>query len=298
MNGVLVVDKPAGPTSHDVVARVRRILRISRVGHTGTLDPLATGVLPLVVGRATRLAQFLSSDQKEYEARVRFGIATDTYDAVGQPIETGARNSGAAPGAASIEAALEEFRGTYPQMPPPFSAKKVSGTPAYKLARARSDVALEAVPVTVYSLELTSVREDAADLRIVCSSGFYVRTLAHDLGERLGCGAHLAALRRTRAGDFTIGQAAPLDELERDASTAADRIVPMERLLPSLPHVVVNDRGAKRAAHGNDLAPGDLSTPVPAAPAGRLRVIDGVGSLVGIARPEPGGLLRPVIVLV
>jgi tRNA pseudouridine55 synthase len=295
MNGVLVVDKPAGPTSHDVVARVRRSLGIKRIGHTRTLDPLATGVLPLVIGRATRLAQFLSSDEKEYLARIRFGKATDTYDALGQ--ETASAPAASLPAAGAIEAALEPFRGTYLQVPPRYSAKKVGGTPAYKLARSQAAVALEPALVTVEALELTSVEGDLADLRIVSSSGFYVRTLAHDLGQRLGCGAHLAALRRVRAGDFTVQQAVPLERLETDPA-AADHILPMDRLLASLPHVVVNERGAQRAAHGNALSAVDLATPVPAAPEGRLRVLDGVGSLLGIARPEAGGLLRPVIVLV
>jgi tRNA pseudouridine55 synthase len=295
MNGVLVVDKPAGPTSHDVVARVRRGLRLARVGHTGTLDPLATGVLPLVVGRATRLAQFLSGDEKEYLAGVRLGMATDTYDALGRPDSPAAA---AVPGRDAVEQALAGFRGTYRQTPPPYSAKKVGGTPAYKLARSSAPVALEAVPVTVRDLTLLACSDGRAEIRVVCSSGFYVRTLAHALGQRLGCGAHLEALRRVRAGEFTLDEAVPLEAIERDPEAAVRHLRPMETLLGAFPRVVVNERGARRAAHGNALSPGDLAAPLAAAPDGPLRVVDAVGSLLGIARADAAGLLRPTIVLV
>src|SRR5262245_42604522 len=197
MNGVLVVDKPAGPTSHDVVAAVRRSIQIDRVGHTGTLDPLATGVLPLVVGRATRLASFLSGVEKEYEARVKFGASTATYDAEGEVMPV------PLPGtidAHAVQKTLPDFVGTYWQMPPPFSAKKVDGTPAYKLARRHKPVELKPVEVTVRQIELRGFTKDVADVHLVCSSGFYVRSLAHALGERLECGAYLQGLRRTRAG--------------------------------------------------------------------------------------------------
>jgi tRNA pseudouridine55 synthase len=296
MNGVLVVDKPSGPTSHDVVAAARRSLHVDRIGHTGTLDPLATGVLPLVIGRATRLAQFLTGDQKEYLASVRFGAATDTYDSLGEPVEGSA--DARLPGSEEIEEALEGFRGTYLQMPPPFSAKKVKGTRAYTLARANEQVALEPVSVTVEALELKSVEGDSAVLRVVSSSGFYVRTLAHDLGRRLGCGAHLAALRRVRSGEFREEAAVRLRTLLEDPEAAAARLVSLERLLTSLPHVVVNERGTRRASHGNTLSRADLVTAWPEAGTGRVRLFDPAGGLLGIARQEGDGLLRPVVVLV
>jgi tRNA pseudouridine55 synthase len=310
MNGVLIVDKPAGPTSHDVVARVRRAIGIPRIGHTGTLDPLATGVLPLVVGRATRLAQFLTTDEKEYIAGVRVGYSTPTYDAEDRVIRT--RDGGPtllqppAVRAPDCESMLREllsgFRGTYWQVPPPFSAKKIDGKRAYALARIRKEVEVKPVEVTVRELDLLDYRDGLAMLRVVCSSGFYVRSLAHDLGQRIGCGAHLESLRRTRAGEFTIGSSVPLDTIQREGADAVGRLVPMTELLSKLPHVVVNERGAQRAAHGNALAAEDLSgterTP-PQSPAhGPVRVLNADGALLAIGEPGDRGLLQPVVVLV
>jgi tRNA pseudouridine55 synthase len=296
MNGVLVVDKPAGPTSHDVVARARRALGISRIGHTGTLDPLATGVLPLVVGRATRLAQFLSSDEKEYEAGIRFGAATSTYDAAGL---AGRRTEPPMDlDAGRVQGALPRFEGTYFQSPPPYSAKKIDGVPAYKLARRNQAVEIRPVQVTVRSLTLERYEDGLAVVRVVCSAGFYVRSLAHDLGGCLGCGAHLETLRRTRAGEFTVTDAVPLDDIERDGAGAVGQLVPMSALLRFLPPVVVNEQGARRAAHGNALAPRDLAEPAAATADRRVRVLDADGTLLGIAEPTAGGLLHPVVVLV
>jgi tRNA pseudouridine55 synthase len=297
MNGVLVVDKPAGPTSHDVVERARRATGISRIGHTGTLDPLATGVLPLVVGRATRLAQFLGTDEKEYEAGVRLGAATKTYDAVDAPDPVPAAPAGL--DAARVAAALTGFTGTYLQSPPPFSAKKIDGVPAYKLARRNQPVAVKPVQVTVRSLTLHRYEQGLAHVRVVCSAGFYVRSLAHDLGEALGCGAYLETLCRTRAGDFSLADAIALEHIERNGATALARMLPMGALLPLLPAVLVNERGARRAAHGNALAPDDLAAGAGApAPGARVRVVDADGTLLGIAEPRDGGLLHPVVVLV
>src|SRR5262245_46632748 len=198
MNGVLVVDKPAGRTSHDVVALARRALGVSRIGHTGTLDPFATGVLPLVVGRATRLARFLSASDKTYVAGVRLGAASPTYDSEGVPASS-APPADAGIGRDAVERELAPFSGPHPQTPPPFSAKKVGGVRAYRRARAHQPVELQPVTVTVSSLELEAFDGGRAVVRIVCSTGFYVRAFAHELGERLGCGAYLEALRRTRA---------------------------------------------------------------------------------------------------
>ena len=292
MNGVLVVDKPSGPTSHDVVGRVRRALGTRRVGHTGTLDPLATGVLPLVIGRATRLAQFLSSDEKEYVADLAFGVSTSTYDALGSELP----NEASAPVDLSrLEGALGEFRGTYLQTPPAFSAKKVSGKPAYELARSGASPELKPVQVTVTALEVLEQGERRASLRVVCSSGFYVRTLAHELGRRLGCGAYLAALRRARAGTFTLADAVPLDVLEHEGVAAAPRVIPLERLLPAIPSVVLTEDGVRRALHGNLLPPSAHESELPLT--ARVRLLDAAGQLVGIAELDPGGLLHPVIVL-
>ena len=310
MNGVLIVDKPAGPTSHDVVARVRRSIGISKVGHTGTLDPLATGVLPLVVGRATRLAQFLTLDEKEYVAGIRLGAATPTYDAErrvvrdvdGTPVLMEPPPADPSVDADAVAAILPEFTGTYWQAPPPFSAKKIGGTPAYLLARLQKEVEIKPVKVTAKAIELMRYADGLLTLRVVCSSGFYVRSLAHDLGARLGCGAHLESLRRTRAGEFDIARATPLKTVEVEGVEAIGRLVPLPDLLSRLPHVVVNERGARRAAHGNSLGVEDLwdadrTVPASATP-GPVRVMDADGALLAIGEAADGGLLQPVVVLV
>ena len=300
MNGVLIVDKPTGPTSHDVVARVRRAIGLRRIGHTGTLDPLATGVLPLVLGRATRLAQFLSADDKEYVADIRLGASSDTYDALGRlsqaPIIADDRKKW--PSAANVQDVLAEFRGTYWQTPPPFSAKKIAGTPAYRFARRDQAVELRPVSVTVRELDVLSCADGLLRLRLVCSAGFYVRTLAHELGVQLACGGYLEGLRRTRVGSFQVEEAVPLDTLEKDGTNALRHLLPMNRLLEEYPAVVVNPRGLKRATHGNALGPEDLAGPVPSSAASKARVVDSDGSLLAIAEPVSGGLLHPVVVLV
>jgi tRNA pseudouridine55 synthase len=302
LNGVLIIDKPAGPTSHDVVARVRRALRTRRIGHTGTLDPLATGVLPLVIGRATRLASLLSGAEKAYDAGVRLGASTDTYDAadrMGPPPDPPATID-----AGQIDGALARFRGRFDQVPPAYSAKKIGGVAAYTLARRRTPVQPAAVSVMVGHLSLVSYDHGLARLRVAASAGFYVRSLAHDLGQELGCGAYLETLRRLRAGAFQEEAAIPLDAVEGEGTAAERWIVPMEQLLPHLPAVVLNDRGARRATHGNELGPDDLveprslSVPLEADVSGRWRLLDGGGMLLGIAQSRPGGLLHPVIVLV
>jgi tRNA pseudouridine55 synthase len=297
MNGVLIVDKPTGPTSHDVVARVRKAIGLRRVGHTGTLDPLATGVLPLVLGRATRLSQFLSADEKEYTADVRLGASSDTYDAMGK-VSPHPSNVGGLPSAADLEAVLPEFQGTYWQTPPPFSAKKIAGTPAYRFARRDQPVELKPVSVTVSALRLIAYEDGLAQLRLVCSAGFYVRTLAHELGIRLGSGGYLAGLRRTRVGSFRVEEAVALATLEDAGADALRYLLPMNRLLEEYPAVVVNPRGVKRATHGNALGPEDLAGPVPGSSIPKARLVDSDGSLLAIAEPVSGGLLHPVVVLV
>jgi tRNA pseudouridine55 synthase len=305
--GVLVVDKPAGPTSHAVVARVRRATGVARVGHTGTLDPFATGVLALVLGRATRLAQFVAAGEKEYVAEIRLGRVTDTYDRTG--IFAEAAVSARAIGRSEVDSALAAFRGTFSQRPPPYSAKKVKGIRAYDLARQAITPDLKAVEVTVHRLELLEFqpgswespdpdRAPLVRLRLATSAGFYVRSLAHDLGLRLGCGAWLHGLRRLRSGDFTLAEATPLETVEQRGREALDRLCPLERLLPNLPGVVLNDVGVRRALHGNDLAPEHLAQPSGVPEARRVRLLDERGRLLGIAEPAPGGgLLHPVVVL-
>jgi tRNA pseudouridine55 synthase len=292
MDGLLIVDKPSGPTSHDVVARLRRVLRERRIGHTGTLDPLATGVLPLVVGRATRLARFLSASDKAYDAVIALGCATDTGDRLGTPIARATSAEAPAIGRDAIERALDEFRGTYLQQPPVYSAKKVGGRRSYALARAGSvpeSVPLRPQSVTVHRLELIAVEGNLVTLGLDCSAGFYVRSLAHDLGERLGTGAHLAELRRTRSGDYTVNEAMPLEAAERDPGAAAERLIPLSQMLRRLPVVELTADDARRARNGQDIA-GQATGPV--------RLIDPAGELVGIAEPTGvAGLLHPFVVL-
>jgi tRNA pseudouridine55 synthase len=310
MDGLLVIDKPPGPTSHDVVARLRRVLGERRIGHTGTLDPGASGVLPLVLGRATRLARFLSSANKSYEAIVRFGFATDTYDFEGQPV--GEPSVTEAPAREQIETALEAFRGTFEQQPPAFSAKKIAGRRSYAVARASRSrpPALAAVPavpappalpapvsVTVHRADIVDIAADRVILRIECSAGFYVRSLAHDLGVRLGIGAHLAALRRIASAGLTLADAIPLDVAERSRDQAIAAIVPLSRMLGGLSSVVLTDDGVERATHGRDIGIAEVTDGTwPGLPP--VRLFDQRGQLIGIAETATTpGLLHPSVVL-
>jgi tRNA pseudouridine55 synthase len=211
MNGVIVIDKPSGWTSHDVVNRMRRILQQRSVGHLGTLDPLATGVLPLVTGSLTRLAQFYISSEKTYEGVIRFGFATNTYDADGEPL---GEVSSATPSWDNLHKLAAEFRGLIDQVPPPFSAKKIHGVPAYKLARKQKEVILQPVQVEIKDFTITAVEADRAHFRARVSSGTYMRSIAHEMGQRLGCGAHLESLRRTSVAEFDITQAHTIEEIE------------------------------------------------------------------------------------
>jgi tRNA pseudouridine55 synthase len=298
-DGVLVVDKPQGPTSHDVVTLARRALGVSRIGHTGTLDPMATGVLPLVIGRATRLAQFLTATDKDYEARVSFGRATNTYDAMGRDVG----RSDARPTAVQIESTLARFRGTFEQTPPAFSAKNIDGERSYDIARKARDgvvVLPKAVTVTVRELNLVSFDGETAVLHMRVTAGFYVRSLAHDLGAALGMGGVLVGLRRTRSGEFGLDGAVPLaDVLKADREALAARLLPFHALLPELPAVTL--RGPEqvvRIRNGVEIAPGDLVAPL--SPLRELvRVIGHDGSLVALARPaKTAGFLHASIVLV
>jgi tRNA pseudouridine55 synthase len=299
IHGVIVVDKPQGPTSHDIVAEARRALQTKRIGHTGTLDPLATGVLPLVVGQATRLSQFLTGAPKGYEATIRLGVATTTYDADGDVVRTTAFEDVARLPDADLEAALDAFRGSFDQMPPPYSAKKIAGVRAYSLARRQLEVPTTPVRVTVTLLELLERRGDLVRVRVEAGAGFYVRSLAHHLGERLGCGAHLDALRRYRSGPFTLEDAITMEELRDGVDAAEAYLVPMEHLLEELPIIELSDSGTIRARHGNALGPGDARPRTGTIPAegGLCRLISGEGRLVALARRTAAGSLQPVVVL-
>jgi tRNA pseudouridine55 synthase len=295
MDGLIVIDKPVGPTSHDVVARMRRVLGERRIGHTGTLDPNASGVLPLVVGRATRLAKFLSGERKQYEAIVRLGVSTTTYD--GEGSQVGERWTGPLPSRGEIERELDAFRGTFLQQPPAYSAKKIDGERSYAAARSGAAVMPAPVAVTVDRLEIVDYVHDELTLRLECSPGFYVRSLAHDLGRRLGTGAHLSALRRTASAGLTLDDAIPLEFAERSREEALDALLPLDAMLPELAAVVLTDEGLLRALHGRNIGAGEVvSGSVHAA--GPIRLVDQLGQLVGIAEPtEATGVLHPSVVL-
>jgi tRNA pseudouridine55 synthase len=293
IDGAIVIHKPVGPTSHDVVVCARRALGISRIGHTGTLDPQASGVLPLVLGQATRLAQHLTGTDKEYVATLRFGVVSDTYDASGEIVE----QPSSLPSAEAVAAALVRFHGTFDQTPPLYSAKMVGGERSYVRARAGKPVQPPAVPVTAHAIELLAVEGAQADVRVRCSAGFYVRSLAHDVGQVVGCGAILDALVRTEAAGFRLDEAVPFEVLvteRRDLLRA--RVRPMEALLGDLPSVTLTAEGARWARHGRDLGPRDLLRPLPAIPPlVRLTMED--GRMVGLAEPaKTHGFLHPAVV--
>ena len=298
VDGVLVVDKPQGLTSHDVVAVARRCLNESRIGHTGTLDPLATGVLPLACGRATRLVRFLTASTKDYEAVIRFGVTTDSYDVTGTEVS----RSGNLPARDAVEAVLRSLAGDHLQVPPAFSAKKVGGQRAYAMARRAEPVALQPVPVHLAAAELLEFTGASARVTLSCSAGFYVRSFAHTIGEQVGTGACLEALRRTRSGSFVMSDAVTLEELQRDPAAAAERAVPLDRLLLDLPGARLTDEGRTRVSHGQDVDhthvwPEDsvcLNTH-----AGEwIRLLDGGGRLVAVGTPARAAhALHPAVVL-
>lgn len=290
MNGVLIIDKPTGLTSHDVVNRVRRILKERSVGHLGTLDPLATGVLPLVVGNFTRLAQFYTASEKSYEGVIRFGFATDTYDAEGDP------TSPAQTVILSLENICElarHFCGKIEQIPPPFSAKKIQGVPAYKLARKHKEVSLAPVQVEVKEFEILCVEDDCASFRARVASGTYMRSVAHDMGQRLGCGAHLHSLRRTAVGEFSSADAHTLEELETAVRNASeeDLFVHPRKILPEFPSVTATDEMAARIRSGRSVNLPELSK------ARLVKVFYSQRELIAIATRVAGTLFHAKIVL-
>jgi len=330
---VLVVDKPSGLTSHDVVAIARRALHEKRIGHTGTLDPLATGILPLACGRATRLVRFLIASDKDYDAVIRFGAVTDTYDVTGAEKQRSDRR----PSRHALEEALASLCGEQLQTPPPYSAKKVAGTRAYELARGNVAVELAPVPVRVTRAALLRFDGEDAAIAITCSAGFYVRSFAHELGQRLGTGACLAALRRTRSGQFVLDDAVTIEELQGEvrlkadptktiaadiaqaiatdpataiaadplktleanpARTVAARLLPLASLLPSLPAATVTGEGRERVGHGRELDAVHCDDR-PALDAEWVRLLDREGQLIALAQPgtRPGSL-HPAVVLI
>jgi tRNA pseudouridine55 synthase len=291
LNGLLVIDKPAGMTSHDVVNRLRRITGEKSIGHLGTLDPMATGVLPLLLGKYTRLAQYFSSAVKSYSGAIRFGFSTDTYDAEGQP---------AGPDVAPaltldvVRAAAAPFLGETEQMPPSFSAKKIAGTPAYKLAREGKPVELKPAKVRITSFEIVAFEGSQATFTMSISAGGYVRSVAHEIGQALGCGAHLSSLRRTQAGVFTLAEAHTLDELQTaaaDPEAIESLCIHPRSLLPEMPSVTGDAHALGRLRNGAQANLPEFSQ------ASTVKVFAGQRDLVAIAKRIAGTLFQPLVVM-
>jgi tRNA pseudouridine55 synthase len=290
MNAVLVIDKPSGLTSHDVVNRIRRILQERSVGHLGTLDPMATGVLVLMAGNFTRLAQFYNSSEKVYEGSIRFGFATDTYDAEG---EAATSTCAVEFSSGRVEELARGFTGIIEQLPPPFSAKKIRGVPAYKLARRKQEVPLNPVKVEVKEFEIMRIESDCAYFRARVSSGTYLRSIAHDMGQQMGCGAHLASLRRTELGEFNVSQAHTLDMLEEAAKN--NRIeetgIHPRKLLPQLPCVMADEDAVAFIRNGRSVNLPEFSqSPM-------VKVFANQKDLIALATRVAGTLFHPKIVL-
>ena len=305
MNGLLVVDKPGGMTSHDVVDRLRRITGERSIGHLGTLDPMATGVLPLLMGKFTRLAQYFSSAEKSYSGAIRFGFATDTWDAEGRP---------AAPDLwteisttltlEKVRSVAARFHGEMEQMPPPFSAKKIGGKPAYKLAREGKPVELKPAKINIAAFDILALNGPEAEFELSISAGGYVRSIAHEMGQTLGCGAHLGRLRRTRAGVFTLSEAHTLEELQAFAGDTESRNVESRKteslelmclhpraLLPEMPSVSGDEQSLGRLRNGAQANLPEFSS------APLVKVFASQRDLVGIAKRVAGTLFQPVVVM-
>ncbi len=277
-------------TSHDVVARVRRATGEQSVGHLGTLDPMATGVLPLLLGKYTRLAQFFGTSEKAYAGTIRFGFATDTYDAEGQVVGE------ARPVPLALDVVRAEalkFVGEIEQMPPPFSAKKVEGKPAYKLARAGKTPELKAVKITVDAFAIESVEGDTARFAMRISAGGYVRAIAHAMGQALGCGAHLASLQRTAAGPFTLEQALTLEEVEALAAEKKleERMPHSRTILPEMPAVTADEQTVGRVRNGMQVNLPEYSG------AALVKIFEGQRELVAVGKRVAGTLFQPFVVL-
>jgi tRNA pseudouridine55 synthase len=300
MNGVIVVDKPADWTSHDVVLHLRRILRIKKIGHTGTLDPLATGVLLITIGQATKLFPYLSRMDKTYSGEVRFGQATETYDSQGGPIGPECSDF---PEEKDLRKISESFKGEIIQIPPSFSAKKVNGQPAFKLARQGLTPNLSPIKVKIYRFLIIEYQPPVLKFLIECSSGTYIRTLAHDLGQKLGCGAHLSQLRRLAVGKYTEEEAFNLDQIKEmvDKLEFSKFIIPMENLLPDYPAIWLSEISSKAFLHGSRIS---LDQVIRASLVRHLpstepayRILSKEGKLLGLANFNQENLFfQPVLV--
>lgn len=291
MNGLLVLDKPAGMTSHDVVAIVRRATGERSIGHLGTLDPMATGVLPLLLGKYTRLAQYFGQAEKSYDGTIRFGYSTDSFDADGERDSEPKRLTQTFE---ELQTLASRFHGTMNQLPPIFSAKKIGGVPAHKLARAGKPVEVKAVPVTIHRFVLTALSDETASFEMSISAGGYVRSVAHELGQMAGCGAHLASLRRTRAGAFTLADAISVEQLKAlagDEEAVRALLRHPRTFLPEMPTVTVDEQTAGRLRNGMQVNLPEFSQ------AALVKVFTGPTEMLAICRRIAGTLMQPVMVL-
>jgi tRNA pseudouridine55 synthase len=289
MNGLLVLDKPSGITSHDVVAIVRRATGEKSIGHLGTLDPMATGVLPLLLGKYTRLAQFFGQAEKHYTGHIRFGFATDSFDSDGTPTS---EKQPLTLSLADLQTLSKKFHGEIDQLPPIFSAKKINGVPAHKLARAGAEVAVKPARITIHNFELTSLENDTATFKMSVSAGGYVRSVAHELGQLAGCGAHLSTLRRTQAGAFTLNHAITIDQLKTASIPELEALLPHPRtLLPEMPSITVDDQLAGRLRNGMQVNLPDFSQ------APLIKIFTAPTDLLAISRRIAGTLFQPIVVL-
>ena len=291
LNGLLVLDKPAGMTSHDVVALVRRATGERSIGHLGTLDPMATGVLPLLLGRYTRLAQFFGQAEKQYTGTIRFGFATDTFDREGEPF---GESLPLALGFEQLQELAQHFHGELDQVPPVYSAKKLGGVPAHKLARAGLPVPVKPARITIHEFELLSLNGDLAKFKMTVSAGGYVRSVADELGQMAGCGAHLASLRRIRAGAFGLEHAITVDQLKAATGVAGafEALLPHPRtLLPEIPSVTVDDQIAGRLRNGMQVNLAEFSS------SSLVKVFASPTELIAVVRRVAGSLMQPFVVI-
>jgi len=290
---LIIVDKPRGWTSHDVVNKMRRLAGTRKVGHLGTLDPSATGVLPLVIGRATRLAQFYTRNDKVYEGVIRFGHSTDSYDSDGEPTSP---DVAVKLDRVELDAILNRSRGEFAQMPPPISAKKIGGKAAYELARKNQPAALKPVTVNVYELAILSIDGCEASVRVHCSAGTYLRSIAHNAGQALGCGAYLTGLRRTASGDFKIESAHTLEQLATlsEQGRLAEALVPSGQLLPEFPAEIVDAVTAGQIRNGRDFRVSPFRQPVGSR---FVKALNSEGALIAIGEARLPHLYHPVLVL-
>lgn len=306
MDGLILVDKPPGLTSHDVVLRLRNILGLRRVGHFGTLDPMATGLLVIGIRRATRLFPVLSKLDKAYSAGIRLGLATDTYDATGRPLSSPCEHF---PNEKELVRAMAQLSGAIEQLPPPYSAKKIEGRPLYKWAREKKPITMRSQRVTVYAFRLVRYSPPQLEVEVECSSGTYIRSLAHDLGLSLGCGAHLSSLRRTRVGPFKLADALSLEKIQEwaDHQKVQALVRPMESLLEEWPKLILNRQAEKGLRKGHpilaeqvaEVEKGEKVLPTyPDSSEPLFRLFSGEGKFLGFARlNQEKRFLLPILIL-